>query len=147
MNSSIAPLNQRFTHQYVVGLSLWDRIVARIARENSISADDASRIMDQALGFLRLIAMDPRAEYSPSPTVDIGWHAIILYTKDYAALCQSLAGHFIHHVPQDSPSDCSTNSIARTVAAMQVRGLAVDEELWDGTLGECGGKECHTCVR
>lgn len=58
----------------------------------------------------------------PSELVDIGWHTFILYTVDYAAFCERIAGRFIHHVPNDDEqfergpdgmlmiSDCETGN-------------------------------------
>lgn len=34
---------------------------------------------------------------SPSPLVDVVWHAHILMTKDYFSFCNTIAGEFIHH--------------------------------------------------
>jgi hypothetical protein len=121
--------------------------VARIAREKEFDGRLTARILDQALGYLRLIACEPGEAYAPSPLVDIGWHMFILYTREYASFCQSLAGCFIHHTPTDgADADPATYSIARTVAAMTVHGLTVDDELWNGTHGECGGSECYACA-
>jgi hypothetical protein len=137
----------KYAHKQRIEEPLWERLVARIAKENDCDACLAGRIMDQALGFLCLVAQDPDAQYSPSPVVDIGWHTIILYTREYAALCELLAGRFIHHAPLDEAGRAYTkNGVSRTVAAMKVRGLAVDEDLWNGTTGDCGGHNCYTCV-
>jgi len=146
MASSSELSNRQFGHQHVVSRKLWDRLTARIAREHELSLDDASRVFDQTLGFLRLVALVPHTTYSPSPMVDKGWHTLILYTEEYAALCQSLAGRFIHHVPLDGPADPLANNVARTVLAMRLHGLHVDEDLWNGTLGDCCGENDHTCV-
>jgi hypothetical protein len=34
-----------------------------------------------------------------SLTIDAIWHEHILYTRQYAEFCQSVFGHFVHHVP------------------------------------------------
>jgi hypothetical protein len=31
--------------------------------------------------------------------MDDFWHAHILFTQDYAAMCQAVAGQFLHHRP------------------------------------------------
>jgi hypothetical protein len=71
----------------------------------------------------------------------------ILYTKDYAAFCQDIAGRFIHHLPDDGP-DAREHPAghpgvrARTLDAIERAGYAVDPELWrlaDG--GKC--TPCH----
>lgn len=127
--------------------ALWDRLVSRIVKDEGFERIQAERIMDQALGFLLLCAAEPGGHYAPSPTVDVGWHTFILYTRHYADFCEKVAGHFIHHNPLDEVGvTYTTNAVARTVAAMTVRGLPVDQELWDGTVGDCGGHKCYTCV-
>lgn len=121
------------TNKGLVSDQLWKRLVNRIVEDENMERPLAERIMDQALGFLRLCALEPAGRYSPSPLVDIGWHTFILYTRPYAAFCQEIAGHFIHHNPSDEEGvDYGTGNIARTVAALQARGLVVDEMLWTG---------------
>lgn len=134
-------------HRHVIDERLWNRLVRRLGLEHGYDQQFAERVMDQTLGFLRLIAAESTANYSPSAMVDDGWHTFILFTRDYAEFCQRVAGFFIHHVPTDEDLDGTVaNVLLRTVAGMKVHGLAVDEALWDGAVGECGGQKCHTCV-
>lgn len=115
----------------------------------------AGRVVDQTLGFLRLVAESPGESFSPSAMVDKGWHAFILYTKDYAQYCDKAAGRFIHHNPFDEEGvEYGTDNVMRTVAAMRSHDLHVDDPLWapsdkadcDGTgcgaSGACGGDGC-----
>ncbi len=100
----------------------------------------AERIVDQALGFLRLCATEPQGHYSPSPLVDIGWHTFILYTREYAAFCNQMAGSFIHHCPFDKAgNDYGTGHVQHTVEAMQAMGISVDTMLWqrDAACAKC----------
>ncbi|MEO3863583.1 GntR family transcriptional regulator [Acrocarpospora sp. B8E8] len=67
----------------------------------------------------------------------------LLHTCEYAAFCEGLAGRFLHHVPRD-PDESGPHTVRtagdliRTVAAMQARGMAVDELLWAGMVtGTC----------
>ncbi len=116
-----------------VARSLWDRLVARITREAGVDARYAERIMDQAIGFLRLCAARSDRAYGPSPTVDVGWHTFILYTKDYADFCTRVAGQFIHHWPTDGDDDLGGGVASDTVAAMRECGIPVDVALWDAS--------------
>jgi hypothetical protein len=137
----------QLTHKSLIDPILWTRLVTRIVKENEYDINLTERIMDQALGFLQLCARDPDGRYSPSAMVDIGWHTFILYTREYATFCTKMAGRFIHHSPLDEPgASYPTNLLARTTAAMRVRGLTVDEALWDGHVGDCGGHKCYTCT-
>ena len=113
----------------VIPTALWNRLVARIACEASVDLLYAERIMDQALGFLRLCAARPDGAYGPSPLVDVGWHTFILYTQEYADFCMRIAGQFIHHWPTDD-DEVSVEVTSDTVAAMVECNIPVDVELW-----------------
>lgn len=130
----------------LISPQLFARLTERIVKDKGTDRELAERIMDQALAFLGACALNPAASLAPSPTVDIGWHVFILYTEDYAAFCQDIAGRFIHHVPHDSPdaperSACPSDVRARTLDAIERAGYAVDRELWTLTAGNCGS--CH----
>lgn len=126
------------SHKELVDSELWDRLVNRIAKDESMELSLAERIMDQALAFLALCAKDPEGNYSPSPLVDIGWHTFILYTKPYADFCMRMNGRFIHHNPSDVEGvDYGTGNIARTVMALREHGLVIDEPLWANTGHDC----------
>lgn len=130
---------------------LWTLLTDRIIKEWKTTPQLAARILDQALGFLKLCAARPDETYSPSPLVDIGWHIFIIHTKAYAAFCDNLAGRFIHHTPYNedevniAAADCGpcgpchgneaglpvgANQLSRTVAAMRELGITVDDALW-----------------
>lgn len=124
---------------------LWDRLVTRIVKDNDVDRSLAERIMDQALGFLRLVAIEPGKSYAPSRLVDIGWHTFILYTREYARFCDEIKGGFIHHEPSDGPGmDDDLRDARQTLAALRAGGFSVDEILWSETAC-CGdsGASCH----
>jgi hypothetical protein len=149
-----APVGLELTHKSLIAESLWKRLVNRVAKDlefqKTFSECDvvtqyswAERIMDQALGYLKLTAMRPGESFAPSPLVDIGWHSFILYTREYAEFCDHLVGRFIHHAPTDeggvSPRPSGPN---RTSAAMRVAGISLDEMLWSADCGcRCGARK------
>jgi hypothetical protein len=124
----------------------------------------ARLILNEALGFLQLCTME--RGHGPSPLVDLGWHTMILYTREYTALCVALGGHFIHHGPtdvvgidlpaltgpvSDGPSLTGTAAdvapgftLADTLAAMRRYGPA-NELLWTDHSGcdGCCGNRCN----
>jgi hypothetical protein len=126
---------------------LFTRLVNCITADNLVTPEHAERIMTQALAFLQACAFSPGTGLAPSQQVDIGWHTLILYTRDYADFCQRVAGRFIHHQPDDENDDESTGqgSTTRvTVKAMRAAGLPIDIELWM-VPGECQTDKCHQC--
>lgn len=130
-------IDQELANKHLVDDQLWDRMVNRIVKDESMERPLAERIMDQALAFLTLCAREPQGKYSPSPLVDIGWHIFILYTKPYADFCERMGG-FIHHNPSDAPGvDYGTDNIARTVHALKRADIVIDEPLWANTGHDC----------
>ncbi|MEV0647506.1 hypothetical protein AB0I28_19785 [Phytomonospora sp. NPDC050363] len=111
--------------------------------EYHLDADMADRIIDQAAAFLAACATTA-APLSPSLAVDIGWHAMVLHTRDYAEFCQRVAGRFIHHVPHDDDGgdggDVQT-VLDRSAAAISAAGYRVDRQLWRVE----GAQKCSQC--
>jgi hypothetical protein len=97
-----------------------------------MSEDTASRVLDEALKFLVACARFPHVYVQPSRVVDEGWHALILHTAPYRALCEQLGG-FIDHFPERSdPTRHDQGTTARTVALIGEAGYTPDLELWRG---------------
>lgn len=110
------------------------RLVNRIVADEGIELPLAEEIMEAALCFLSL-SVENGGGLSPSPLVDIGWHTFILYTREYAAFCQRIAGRFIHHEPNDNPdAPQAPGGIQRTIDYMRSRGVPYNELLWTGRL-------------
>lgn len=76
--------------------------------------------MEQTLAFLAATANQADKPLSPSQPVDIGWHAFILYTREYAEFCQRVAGRFIHHVPTMTPTRRETMPNRRRYALVRL---------------------------
>jgi len=129
---------------------LAERLVARITAEHpELPPDLPARVLDQALAFLGTCATATEP-IGPSDLVDIGWHTFILHTHEYAAFCDRIAGQFIHHVPDDSPTgdewptapQANRATLAATLAAMRRAGYRIDAELWSMSgAGDCS--QCH----
>lgn len=125
---------ERSSARTLVAEQLFRRLSHRIAAEHDVSTVYAERVMEQALAFLGTCAVTTEP-LSPSPDVDLGWHTFILYTSDYAAFCDRIAGRFLHHVPDDDPDlEAGTGETVdlheRTVSAIEAAGYRVDHELW-----------------
>lgn len=151
-------IGHRLVHLSLLDTNLQNRLVNRIMKDHGFDHDLSMRILDQAIGFLRLAAIKPSAHHSPSSMVDIGWHTFILYTRSYDDFCRKLTGgRFIHHEPTDDPSvpNLSKGPLA-TAKAMRQAGLAVDDELWVANHSDCSdcsasdgdgdqGCQCGSC--
>lgn len=138
MATAVQPASTR----NLISPALHDRLTRRITADHlDISQALAERIVDQTLAFLATCATTTKP-IGPSATVDIGWHAFLLHTADYAHFCQQVAGRFIHHNPTDS--DETGPGLADTVAAIRANGHRVDTDLWF-TAAECTTKDCTQC--
>lgn len=120
------------TGRDLVSTGLFDRLTNRIAREQDMPREFAARIVDQTMAFLRACGTTDQAPLGPSELVDIGWHAFILYTKEYAEFCDRVVGRFVHHMPNDDGEGevAPALLITRTTNAIRSLGFAVDGELW-----------------
>jgi hypothetical protein len=130
--TEVAPASVELANLSMIDEGLRKRLVGRIVTDEGLPEDLAERILDQALGYLRLASEQPKGHFSPSPLVDIGWHTFILYTRSYDAFCRELTGgNFIHHEPTDDDSvpNRATGPNA-TMEAMKNAGIVVDEPLW-----------------
>lgn len=121
----------------------FERMTRRIVAEHHLNADMAERIMDQAGAFLAACAVSTKP-LAPSMAVDIGWHTLILHTRDYAEFCEQVAGRFIHHVPHEDEGAGETDVqdvLDQTAKAIRRAGYWVDAELWStlkaGTCSQC----------
>lgn len=76
----------------------------------------------------------------PSEGVDLGLHALILHTKEYAGLCERYAGRFLHHNPAPGGGARDSEKVAASAYAMKAAEFMVLDDLWtmDGTnLAQC----------
>ncbi len=123
---------------------VFDRLVSQILKDHcDFERDYAERIMDQALAFVQVCAVNPGAQLRPSKAVDIGWHTFILNTREYAVYCQRMANRFIHHEPEEfAPPASPQETLHPTVDALRVAGFTVDLELWSQDSAAC--TQCHS---
>jgi hypothetical protein len=135
---------------------LQTRLVARIVKDHGLPEEEAREILDATLGFLKLCADHPGNGFAPSSRVDIGYHTLLLYTRDYAAFCERVAGRLIHHEPNDVPGQPSIRMAGSsdTVAFMREHGVAFSPVMWgvgasglgECTVQECKSGKCYDCI-
>ncbi|MFB9684193.1 glycine-rich domain-containing protein [Amycolatopsis plumensis] len=120
--------------------ALFDRLTDRIADTDDLPHALAERIVDQTLAFLCACATERGSGLAPSPLVDLGWHAFILHTKEYAEFCDRVAGGYIHHVPEPDRDTSIAHRYAeltRAVSAIASAGFPVDPDLWSLRAANC----------
>lgn len=128
----------------LLGARLFDLLTRRIVAEHpGIDEAFAQRIVDQTGAFLAASANHTGEPLTPSPAVDLGWHAFILHTREYGVWCGTVAGRFLHHVP-DEPAEGEPGKAAverqRTLDAITAAGYRLDVELWP-EVTKCS--QCH----
>ncbi|WP_197672136.1 hypothetical protein [Alloactinosynnema sp. L-07] len=121
--------------------ALFDRLVSRITEDELLSADLATRVLEQTLVFLKACADNPDVLLSPSKAVDGGWHTFVLHTYEYACFCEAVAGRFVHHNPIRTDDIRTGEALERTMVALRATGYRVDEELWRVDAADCN--QCH----
>lgn len=79
-----------------------DHVLARYQKEQGFSVDIATDHMREMIRFLSLAATATQhgKYYGMTGAVDELWHTFVIFTRDYAAFCEAVAGHFLHHVPE-----------------------------------------------
>ncbi|WP_408994629.1 hypothetical protein [Streptomyces sp. 1268] len=106
-----ATTNDQRTGRTVAGEELFESLAHFVVVHNGQSPERAQRITDQAVAFL-VTAATATVPMVPSDDVDLGLHALILHTKEYAALCERYAGRFLHQ-PRSAASRRKRQASAR----------------------------------
>ncbi|MFF9075232.1 glycine-rich domain-containing protein [Streptomyces sp. NPDC014735] len=134
-----ATVNDQRTGREVVGEELFESLAYFVAVHNGQTPERAERIADQAVAFLVTVAT-ATVPMVPSDDVDLGLHALILHTKEYAELCEKHAGRFLHHNPRPGGGPRDPKMVAASAQAMKAGGFVVFDDLWtvDGeNLAQC----------
>ncbi|CUX03860.1 hypothetical protein N5C66_26655 [Rhizobium pusense] len=77
-------------------------ILARYCKEEGLSMEIAKDHRREMLRFLALCgtATQHGKFYGMTGAVDELWHTFVIFTREYAAFCDAVAGRFLHHVPE-----------------------------------------------
>ncbi|MEU5664872.1 hypothetical protein [Streptomyces longwoodensis] len=134
-----ATANDQKTGRAVAGEQLFDSLTHFVIVHNAQPRERAELIADQAVAFA-VTAVTATVPMVPSDDVDLGLHALILHTKEYAELCDRYAGRFLHHNPMPGGGPRDPKKVAASAHAMKAAGFMVFDDLWtvDGTnLAQC----------
>ncbi len=81
-----------------------EHITERYASDYDLSLDVARAHERECKRFLILCALNHGESYGMRGPTDNYWHTFIMFTKEYQAFCDQVAGRFLHHVPRSSKS-------------------------------------------
>ncbi|WP_406254781.1 glycine-rich domain-containing protein [Streptomyces chartreusis] len=117
------------TGRSLLSAELFDSLTNFITIHDGATPDQAERIADQAAAFLATVAV-ATVPMVPSDDVDMGLHAFILHTKEYASFCETHAGRFLHHNPAPGAGCRQLEDVQAAAHAMKAAGFHVFDELW-----------------
>jgi hypothetical protein len=124
-----ATANDLKTGHAAAGEELFESLARFLVIQDGQAPERAARIADQAVAFL-VTAATATVPMVPSDDVDLGLHALILHTKEYARLCDVYAGRFLHHNPKPGGGARDPQMVAASVQAMKAAGFVVFDDLW-----------------
>jgi hypothetical protein len=123
-------------------LSLWEREIRLMMRDNVMVRDMAERILGNAIAYTITAMERPDLHLGVGKIVDIGVHTIILDAPVYFAVCDVYnGGRYKHHAPLIERR--TDGLVIRTADVLRDNGFDADEELWamDGaTCSPCDSK-------
>ena len=141
------------SHPVAIDHSVWARelvrrepiLLEKIQQATSSDPAQAKILLVETLRFLHLVAFYQR-KLTPSLAVDLAWHEFILFTRQYAAFCQTTFGRFIHHSPGGKDQENHRN-FERTIQLYQQAWGAPPAEVW-GKLAVALYEEaqCGSCL-
>ena len=121
-------------------------VVARLAKEEELSMEEAQSLFRDTLLFLWL-GSQVKGSLAPTPRIDLGWHAFLLFTQDYRRFCREFFGHFVDHHPRRLTDVRDNGEIVRKsrddaqLVLTDSLGLSLSRN-WIYTLLEQAEKDC-----
>ncbi len=134
--------------------SLWEKLSAfeapfleeKLLHEKAFaSADEYHAAFVEFKKYVFLCVRSSEKVGMTSKTVDAVWHQFILFTKEYAAFCQSHFGYFLHHVPR-LPSQVSDKGSVNNFASTYKTYFGTAPAIWGPVAASTCTSSCHTNV-
>lgn len=120
-------------------ISLWEREIRLMMRDNIMVRGMAERIMANAIAYTITAMERPDIHIGVGKVVDIGVHTLILDTPVYFAFCEVYnGGKYKHHAPLIERRN--DGLVIRTADVIRAQRFDVDEELW-----AMDGANCSPC--
>jgi hypothetical protein len=137
----------------------FDAVRVRYMKDANVSEEIAREHERELKRYLLLCARNATANYGMKGPVDDLWHTFLLFTIDYAAFCESVAGRFIHHVPASAVRPVALSEYDRFLVDYETAfGEPAPAHIWprlpDGTVsadsadcsfGNCGPSCTPSC--
>jgi hypothetical protein len=121
------------------GMTLWDREVALLLRDNTMVRDMAERILGNGIMYVIGSIEHPEVHLGVGKLVDIGVHQLILDTPVWFAICSLYnGGAYKHHAPFIQRR--SDGLCLDTADFLKSIGFDIDPELW-----AIDGADCSPC--
>ncbi|WP_170994569.1 hypothetical protein [Streptomyces sp. BPSDS2] len=121
------------------GMTLWDREIALLLRDNEMVRDMAERILGNAVMYLITSIERPDWHLGVGKLVDKGVHQIYLDTPVlFAFFAAYNSGEFKHHSPFIQRR--RDGIVLRTADMLRANGFTPDDELWS-----VDGANCSPC--
>ncbi|MFJ9176992.1 hypothetical protein [Streptomyces sp. NPDC102360] len=121
------------------GMTLWDREIALLLRDNEMVRDMAERILGNAVMYMITAIERPDWHLGVGKLVDKGVHQIYLDTPVLFAFFNAYNdGEFKHHAPFIQRR--RDGIVLRTADMLRDNGFTPDEELW-----AVDGANCSPC--
>lgn len=92
------PSTLSFQHQLDSILRKEPNILLKVQKATQLPPETAKSGLLEVLKFLSLIHFTD-SKLTPSHTVDLIWHELILFTRLYCDYCEEQFGRYIHHHP------------------------------------------------
>lgn len=125
-------------HQGVIvklfGMSFWDEFITRMVDTTIYNRFDSTFLLDNCLAYLtaRGKMANPAEDLVANLLPDQAWHVLLIYTKEYTALCDHLAGTFLHHDPAGERGFVYDGAkTQKTVALFKSHGIGYHPKLWE----------------
>ena len=137
----------RFLEMY----DLWF-VEERLARKGLVPAERIPGAVLEFKRYMALVGLGYRGLGMLNPEVDEVWHALILFTREYAEFCQEAFGTFIHHVPRTTRAPLPQASTENFLTAYEEVFGAVPVQLYGSAIAGpaargdepsgCGTEDC-----
>lgn len=135
-------------HTIYAALCEWDLelVKAQAVEKGTLPVEHIDAAADEYRKFLALCVAYPQVATRVSDGVDQFWHTHILCTEDYACMCATVIGYFVHHRPHllETVETISRRPMDVSMALYERAFGTPPIEVWGDTFGLCDN--CTNCA-